>query len=173
MKKTIIYGASFNPVHLGHLSLMRALAARDDVAKIVLMPVGIHAFGKNLASGADRLAMLELATQDIAKVTISDFEITKTTTSYTYETLLAYQIAHPQEKITWIIGSENLADLPKWYRYDDLITDFSMEVIEREESELSFISSTKVRERVRKREPLAGWVPPAVEEYIINHRLYR
>ncbi|MCL2110587.1 nicotinate (nicotinamide) nucleotide adenylyltransferase [Microgenomates group bacterium] len=201
-KWTIIYGASFNPVHLGHLNLMKELAEQDWVKKLVLMPVGQHAFQKKLISGEDRLKMLALATKNIPKVVVSDWEIMKKTVSYTYETLLAYQIAHPEEKIAFILGSENLRDLEKWYRYEDLVTDFRTLIIERPQSEeqkltekylehyplmrkwtlvadqdkqvsYGLVSSTKIRERVRKGESLVGWTTKEVANYIGRKKLYR
>ena len=85
--ETGIYGGTFNPVHLGHIHLLKAAAPCFD--RILVMPdrVPPHKEAEMLASGEDRAAMLRLAVSDIPKAEVCTLELEAEGRSSTYLTL--------------------------------------------------------------------------------------
>ena len=196
-KKAVIIGASFNPVHNGHLAVAQAAMAEPDVERVIMLPCGQHAFGKVLAPKADRLQMLELAQEEVgATWEIDRREIESEETSYTYQTLVAWQKDNPDWQPVFILGSENLADFHKWYQVEKLVKEFEIWVTNREEREMKEelkkwggrlkewrtqldlsaqnlqISSTLVREKAARQEKLTDLVPTTVAAYIKEKGFY-
>ena len=102
--ETGIYGGTFNPVHLGHIHLLKAAAPCFD--RILVMPdrVPPHKEAEMLASGEDRAAMLRLAVSDIPKTEVCTLELEAEGRSYTYLTLRKLRALYPDDRFTLIIG---------------------------------------------------------------------
>ena len=91
MKQLGLFGGSFNPIHNGHLHLVRAVKRAMQLDGVVLMPTGEapHKSSAEYAPAADRLEMCRLAAEKYRWLQISDYEIRKNGKSYTVETLRA------------------------------------------------------------------------------------
>lgn len=113
-----LYGGSFNPPHVGHvLGVVYALSTAP-IDEVLVVPVYRHPFAKNLAPYDDRVAMSELALGWIPHVTISRVEEELGGESLTLRTIEHLQAKHPQWSLRLLVGSDVLADLPKWHRWD-------------------------------------------------------
>lgn len=198
-----IFGGAFNPVHNGHVHLVNELcrvnSAVDPFDRIILIPTANppHKTANGLISGEDRINMLKLAFEDFDNVEISTIEFESKEKSYTYQTLKKLKKLYPNDDLNLLIGSDQLFNFDKWYKYDEILKMASVHAITREESErqavadflndnkdnpLSSIavlvakpvvmSSTFVRNSVKNGESISGMVPKGVEEYIKEHRLY-
>lgn len=66
--KVTIFGAAFDPPHLGHQSIALSLLDQGLADSVWLLPVREHAFGKKLAPENDRLAMVELLANEVRKM---------------------------------------------------------------------------------------------------------
>lgn len=193
-----ILGGTFDPVHRGHLALARAAGDEVGLEKVMFVPAGQpwRKAGRMIASGEDRLAMLQLALEGGEAFEIGTLEMGPAGPSYTVDTLEALQADRPDDELVFILGEDALGDLPNWHRPERILelvklavarrADVSREALEGAgqrlpgllervvwlEMPLVEVSATGVRERARRGLPLEGMVPAAVADYIRQHRLY-
>ena len=131
-----IYGGSFNPVHFGHVGLVRWVTEHTDLDELWLLvspnnplkPAGL------LAPEEERLAQVREAVKDIPHVLASDFEFALPRPSYTANTLRALQAAYPQHEFTLVIGEDNLAIFEQWREYEYIAKHFRIFVYPRKGS---------------------------------------
>mgnify|MGYP003377043824 CR=1 FL=1 len=85
MKKIGLFGGTFNPVHNGHLNLLRQVQAQMQFDELLLIPSHLppHKEASDLASGKDRLQMLALAVEDIPEAGVCDIELHKSGKNFT------------------------------------------------------------------------------------------
>jgi nicotinate-nucleotide adenylyltransferase len=119
MKTVALYGGSFDPPHLGHEAIIKALQELDFIDKIIVMPTFLNPFKEKFAAPAAlRLKWLEKIFSDYEKVEVSSFEVDKKKKVPTIESVLALQ--KDFDRIYLVIGADNLATLKEWYRFDEL-----------------------------------------------------
>lgn len=198
--KTGILGGTFDPIHLGHLSI--ALAARDELGldEVLLMPAKVSPFkqSKKHAPDSDRIRMAELAAEDLSRVRVSRWEIERNEVSYTYNTLDTLEREHPEIQFVFLMGTDSFLELETWYHGEELLRRFSFALAPRPgfqrseyekkldryrdqygakvsvlRNEMIPVSSTDIRMRVKQGKSLRGLVPESVEQYIYEHRLYQ
>jgi nicotinate-nucleotide adenylyltransferase len=194
MNKIGVLGGSFDPVHLGHLSL-----AKDSLDQVIFMPVHRQPFKLNtrLSSDEDRLAMLREAIQDVPGLAVSDWEIKNKGISYTYLTLRALKEQNKDAKIYFITGTDTFLKINIWKNATELLAENNFiighrpgyreqELYERvAELNVKFdveiqvinntrldISATEIRGIVSDGGAISHLVPPGVERYIKKHGLY-
>jgi nicotinate-nucleotide adenylyltransferase len=196
--KIAILGGSFDPPHRGHTIIAKRLLKLNLFDRIWLMPLFEHPFNKNLSTPQERLEMTKYLESD--KVKVSDFEISKKSTSYTIDTLKFLSKNNPQDKFSWIIGTDQVKDFTKWKEWREIVDNFKLIVIPRSgfkkaEKEIRniakqikspknivlidrkkfppiYISSTLIRKRIKDKGHISNLVPKEVERYIIQHKLY-
>jgi nicotinate-nucleotide adenylyltransferase len=125
-----IFGGSFDPVHAGHLHVARAAQAARGLEQVVFVPAARppHKPERILASGADRVAMLELALAGepaSSRWSVADLELERSGPSYTIDTVreLPGRLGlAPQAELYLLLGSDNLRDLPRWREADELLS---------------------------------------------------
>jgi nicotinate-nucleotide adenylyltransferase len=194
-----ILGGSFDPVHNGHLHLAASARSELGLERVVFIPAARppHKLSRSLVPAEDRLNMLRLAAGDIDYLHIDDTEILRGGVSYTFETLSHLRDARPDVELYFIIGGDSLAELATWKRIDLIAGLVTFAVLRRsgpaspapppelaqalEGAEFRAVhlaappipvSSTAIRERIRRGESVKDLVPPAVEEYIQSRGLY-
>ena len=119
MKSVALYGGSFDPPHLGHEAVVKALEKLDFIEKIIIVPTFLNPFKEGFTAPAElRLKWLQEIYADHDKVSVSDFEVAKKRKVPAIETVEA--LHNTYEKIYFVIGADNLASLKKWYRYEEL-----------------------------------------------------
>ncbi len=153
-----------------------------------------------LAAAADRLALLRLALGDNPHFSLSEQEIVRGGTSYTFDTLSEWQRHHPAgEPPGFIIGMDSLLELHSWHRPLELLPLCRIITLQRpgfdklpSPGALSLpppwperlladvipgrncdISSAEIRERVAKGRSIRYLVPESVARYIMRRRLYQ
>jgi len=113
-----LLGGSFDPVHNGHVALAALFAKLLAPDELRIIPAGNpwqKACGLK-ASGAERVAMLELAFAEAALPVKMDLqEIERTTPSYTIDTLrnVRAQVG-PEASIVFLMGADQLQQLDTW-----------------------------------------------------------
>ena len=197
--KTVIFGGTFNPFHLGHLKLVREVEKTVSPDRFILMPAHLppHKLAEDLVSDADRLEMCRLAAMEVEGVEVSDYEINAGGKSYTVFTLEHFHELYPDDELYFAMGSDMLISFLNWYRTDrimelatlvcncrdendrEAITTAKAEIESRggrcvlTECDALVCSSTDVRTRIESGLPIDDLVPKSIAEYIDKRGLYR
>ena len=125
-----LLGGSFNPAHGGHrhvsLNALREVAL-DQVWWLVspqnpLKPVA------GMAPLAERIASARKVARH-PRIRVTDIEL-RLGTRYTIETVERLKALHPH-RFVWLLGADNLAQLPRWRRWRDLMAAVPVAVFER------------------------------------------
>jgi nicotinate-nucleotide adenylyltransferase len=187
--RTVIFGGSFDPIHVGHLSLASevvALGLADEVWFLV-SPQNPHKEACRLSDENVRMQMVRLAIEGNENFKASDFEFTLPRPSYTINTLSALEKAFPDREFVLLIGADNWEKFDRWYRYEEILARYEIIVYPRENSlkpelpagvtwlsaKLHDVSSTQIRELVAKGCSISRLVVPAVQVFIDKNNLYR
>lgn len=119
MKTIALFGGSFDPPHIGHEKIVKALLTRDDIDKIIVMPTYLNPFkDSSLAPASQRLEWLKEIFSSSKKVEVSSYEVAQNKKVSTYETV--QHLLKTYDKIYLVIGADNLQNLHKWYEIDKL-----------------------------------------------------
>lgn len=186
-KKVGILGGTFNPPHIGHLIIANEVLHALNLDEVCLMPNANppHKEIQNRVTAEQRRTMVELSIQDVPKLKIETIEIDKGGTSYTFDTMELLRRREPETDFYFIIGGDQVEDLPKWYRIEDLIQNVHLVGVPRPNKSLETaypivtieipqidISSTTVRNRITHGETTKFLISDAVREYIREEKLY-
>ncbi len=201
MKRLLLFGGSFNPIHHGHLIVARTAAEALGIERVVLVPSARspHKTGEDLAPADDRLQMCRAAVAGDPMFDVSDWELTQPPPSYTLHTLRHFRTAHPDSALYWLIGMDSLRELTTWHRVRELASECTVVTVSRggvsapDLSEIRAtlmpqdysrlvkhilpspaleISASDIRQRVRVGLPIAYLTPPSVDAHIRARRLY-
>lgn len=187
-----IYGGSFNPIHHGHTQLAASIVAQGLVDELWLLVSPLNPLKQgttsDIAEYEHRLKMAELATQNLEGVKVSDFERHLPLPSYTITTLGELHRAYPEHEFVLVIGADNWERFPRWYHADEIIANYSILIYRRPGCELDEkalpssvqvvdtplydVSSTQIRESVKKGRMMRRWLDAQVVKYIKKHQLY-
>lgn len=144
----------------------------------------------SLANDFDRLHLVNLAIGQNTLIRASNIEFSLSKPSYTIDTLTYLSEKYPDHEFVLIMGGDNLATLHKWKNYEQILTRYEIYVYQRPRvlPEIKFsksrvkildqfplldISSTYVRQCIRKRISIQYLVPDAVFEYLEGSNMYR
>ena len=192
-----VFGGTFDPIHLGHVAIVRTVRDALDLDLVIIVPAG-HPWLKPAppeASAEDRLAMTRLAFAGEPRTEVSRVDIDRPGPTYTVDTLRDLRAAHPEQgpdarQWCFITGADALNTIDQWREPDALIEMAHLVGVQRPGHPAPTpaipadawslvmmdpvdISSTDIRARVRAGEPIDHLVPKAVAAYIAEHRLYR
>jgi len=198
-KRLGIFGGTFDPPHVGHLIL--AAEARDqlglDQVLWVVTPDPPHKTGRVITPLDIRLEMVQAALGADTGFAISRAEIDRPGPHYTVDTVAILAEQNPGTELFYLMGGDSLHDLPIWKRPAELVSrlagigvmrrpqDFvDLPLLERAvpgivakvhfvDAPLLEISSTSIRERVKRGRHYYYFLPPQVAAIVEQHRLYR
>jgi len=109
-----LLGGSFNPAHAGHLHVSRMALRRLGLDAVwwLVSPQNPLKGEDGMAPYAARMAGARRAARD-PRIFVSDLE-TRTGTRYTADTLALMVAAFPKRRFVWLMGADNLVQLPRW-----------------------------------------------------------
>lgn len=182
-----ILGSYFNPPHLGHLLVAQQVLDFTQTEHVWLMPGFKSAFGKDLLPAKHRLNMINML--QLTGTSVSTLEIDHQLSGNTIELIPLLKEQYPKDTFTFIIGSDQLTIFHKWGQWELLLQELPFLVVERAGYPLqpiyqnmkvlrhplfvkTNISSTLIRERIRRKLSISRLVLPDVEAYIRAHQLY-
>jgi nicotinate-nucleotide adenylyltransferase len=175
-----LFGGSFDPPHVGHQMAMLYALAVGRVERLLMVPAFRHAFDKQLSPWEHRLEMARRAAAPFGGlVEVSEIERRIGGASRTLHTVRALAEERPGIRIDVVIGADLLGERERWLGWKELEPLVGWIVVGRSGHPggggpaLPEVSSTEVRERVRRGEPIDRCVPAAVCDYIAEHGLYR
>jgi nicotinate-nucleotide adenylyltransferase len=184
-----LFGGSFDPIHHGHLLVAQSAAETLGLGELRFVPASQQPFktGTHGASAEDRAAMIERAIAGMPGLALERAELEREGPSYTVDTLRALRAREPGTAFVLLVGSDAAMGMPRWHEAPELgrlarlvafgragaaagavpagIEFITVPAVE--------ISSTAVRERVRRGQSIRYWVPDAVAEFIAARGLYR
>ena len=120
MEKIGILGGTFDPIHFGHIELMKAAKAQLELSKIIVVPNGNPPHKEDEASAEDKFNMVNEVLADYPDFLVCDYEINKETPSYTWETVLYLKEEYPEDELYFIMGMDNLADFKFWVKPEEI-----------------------------------------------------
>lgn len=195
-----ILGGSFDPPQLGHLILAEYSRESLNLDCILFVPVGDHPVKRDelRLPLRRRLAMLELAIADNPHFGISRADIDREGPHYSADSVKIIRAQQPDAQLYFVMGGDNLRDLPTWERPQELIRCCRLAVMRRADEDIApdmhddvlpglsrqvnmidvpllsvWLSSTHVVSRLRAGRSVRYLVPDAVLDYIRAHNLYR
>ncbi|HID95911.1 MAG TPA: nicotinate-nucleotide adenylyltransferase [Candidatus Latescibacteria bacterium] len=194
MKRVGVLGGTFDPIHIGHLIIAEEVRTKFTLNKILFIPSAYppHKEGQDVTPVHLRYRMTVLATQGNPSFEVSSIELDRPGKSYTVDTLKVLRSSLEKETdIYLIIGGDEALDIASWRRPDEIFDLCGVIVVnrpgydvnvlgERWKARMTFtfvpqidISSTRIREKVRRGESIKYLVPDSVESYIKEQGLYR
>jgi len=201
-RKIILFGGTFDPIHLGHTAVAAAAGERIGAEKVIFVPAKRSPLKAIFpeAGDEDRLRMIELAITGNGRFELGDYELKKPGPSYTLETVRYFQHQLGEDVVIyWLAGADTVEDLPHWYGIMELIDECNLAVMYRAgfkppdfsdfkqiwgeqrieklqrnivETPLIDISSTEIRKRLSTGREVSAMVCPKVLQYIRGHGLY-
>ena len=119
MKTIALYGGSFDPPHIAHEAIVKALRELDFIDKVVVIPTFLNPFKKTFtAPAALRLQWLKEIFSEYDDVEISSYEVDLQRKVPSIETV--QHLLQNYDKIYLLIGADNLQSLSQWYKYNEL-----------------------------------------------------
>ena len=155
-RKTAIYSGSFNPLHIGHLAIIKYMIeeAGFDMVYLIVSPKNPLKDGISSATGADRYkAAVEAVNRHFpacsdteAKVKVDDIELNMPEPHYTIRTLDALKEREPDNAFTFVMGADNLADIRRWRDYSRILKEYGTAVYPRKGFDLDKIKQDLLNE---------------------------
>ena len=184
MRRLGIYGGTFDPIHHGHLILAREAREQLDLDTVLFVPATKSPFkDEPVTPAADRLAMLEAAIANEPGFVLDPIELHRPASSYTIDTIEIIRKREGDAELFYLIGQDNVAGLPKWHRFDELVKLVQFVVLDRAGAPAAHsyivvqrkidISATQIRNRVASNLSIRYLVPEAVEKLIRSRGLYQ
>ena len=188
-----LYFGTFNPIHIGHLIIANHMAEYSDLDQIwmVVTPHNPHKKKSSLLDDYHRLHMVHLATEDYPKIQPSDIEFKLPQPNYTVNTLAHLQEKFPKHEFSLIMGEDNLNSLHKWKNYEVILQNHDIYVyprlnsgeideqfinhpkIHRVGAPVIELSSTFIRESIKKGKNVVPMLPNKVWEYVEHNLFYK
>jgi nicotinate-nucleotide adenylyltransferase len=192
-----VLGGAFNPPHMGHLVLAQEALVQLELDSVIFMPMG-QAPHREIAAdpGRDvRFELAEAAAADDERFSPSRLEVDREGPSYTVDTLRELKEERPDDELAWILGGDQAAKLKRWREPEKVLELATIAATERgawrragiyveaahlrNSERLKFfemppigLSSTLIRRRVARGQPIRYLVPDAVIGLIEARGLY-
>jgi nicotinate-nucleotide adenylyltransferase len=191
---TGLFGGAFDPPHNGHVALAESAIAHFSLERLVVIPTGVAPHKQVETPAETRCRLAEAAFADLPSVEISRWEIERGEPSYTLETTRWARERYGE--LIFLVGADQFAKLDTWHKPDEVLElarlgvatrpGYPREVLDeslarlRDPGRVEFfelephpVSSTGVRARVARGEPIDGLVPARVARLVAELGLYR
>lgn len=194
MMTLCLYGGAFDPVHKGHIHFARRICDTFKPDTFFFIPTCFSPFKghQKYATDKQRLDMLEMAAKAIPNTHVSNLEIDRQGISYTLDTLKYFNELYPGHRMLWVIGDDHVRSLSQWKGYPEHFRYCDFIVLPRYENNIkSFIdehpfksqfhllnaekiniSSTMIREAIKKSQSILSYVPKEINDYILANKMY-
>ncbi len=175
MKKIILFGGSFDPIHDGHLALAKAALKQREADALYFIPAQVSPFKEKKVRFEDRYEMVKKAIAPFRKMHVSDFEGKSMEASYTIKTVEKFKRDFPNAQLEFLIGDDHIERLDEWKDIERLSKMIQFIVYERYgikhpfpqiEGKIMDVSSTAIRQGKSMRSP------KSVLKYMMEKGLY-
>jgi len=132
-----LFGGTFDPVHLGHLRTAIELAEDYSLNQLRLLPNHRPAHrDQPVASTAQRIKMLELATQHLSQLVVDPREALRDKATYTFDTLSEFRHEFPDAMLIFFMGQDAFSAFDTWHRWHEILDLANLVVIDRPDAQL-------------------------------------
>lgn len=185
-----LYFGSFNPIHTGHLIIASYVLNNTDLKHIWMVVSPQNPFKKTstLLNEYARLHLIQTAIEGTNNIKASKVEFGLPKPSYTIDTLIYLNEKYPQHEFSIILGSDSFCNLSKWKNFQVIIKNYALYIYKRVgfciennitaniqvlNSPLIEISSTHIRNLIKKGKSIRYLLPDSVKEEIEKNNYYR
>lgn len=199
-KVIAVFGGSFNPPINSHISLAKEIIEKcKSIEKLIFVPVSTRYQKIELVDDKHRYNMLKLICKNEDKLEVSDIELKHNRQLYTIETLDFIKEQYGKDyNVMFVMGTDNLKELETWKEPERILRDYKVIVLERDNDNVEEIisnsellkenmksliilkgikkidlSSTMIRDKIKKGEDVKEYVPNSILEYIYENNLYK
>ena len=139
----LVFGGSFNPVHQGHLKLIKNLLKLGGEPEIFVIPAAQSPFKsrEDLIPAEIRWRLLEIALPKNSRLHLLNNEINRSGLSYSYETWQQLCEQYRSENWFWVIGSDTFAEFDRWHRVDKFVMKIQLIIVKRKEEVVRNVSA--------------------------------
>ena len=193
MKKIGLYFGTFNPIHIGHLTIANHMVEFSDLDEVWMVVTPYNPFKKKstLLDNHHRLEMVFKATEDYSNIHPSDIEFKLKQPNYTVQTLAHLEERYPGKQFSLIMGADNLKSLHKWKNYEVILENYQVYVypristgevpeqfkdhpkITKVNAPIMEISSTFIRKAISNKKNIQPLLPVSVWEYVDLMNFYK
>ncbi len=124
--KIALFGGTFDPVHLGHLAVARAAAAKFDLGRVYFVPADLppHKQKRKLTDFQHRFAMLALATAEDKRFVPSLLDAHTGAPNYSVQTVRRLKATlGKSDKLYFLIGMDAFQDISTWRKPVELLSE--------------------------------------------------
>ncbi|MBU1120430.1 MAG: nicotinate (nicotinamide) nucleotide adenylyltransferase [archaeon] len=189
-----VFGGSFNPIHFGHLIAAQEILWSGMAEEVWFMPCYKNPLKQNgmTDTAKDRLEMVSLSIEGNPKLRVSELELKRKGESYTIETIRELKKSFPEHGFHWVMGSDLVEEFHKWKEAKEIVKEVKIivfplpdfkeinnELIKNSEPLIvntpitTNISSSLIRERVKRNKPVDYLITRKVQTYLQEHELYK
>ena len=186
-KKIGLFGGTFDPVHIGHLIIAETVLEQSGLDMVMFIPSARppRKHHELMFTAHKRLKMLSEAIKDNPNLVVSDIEMKREGPSYTIDTIREIKAALPSgTELSFIVGKDNLYEMETWKDPHAIIEECTILVADRiceKKCDIPYwlktkvkmvniplleISSSEIRNRIRKGKSIRYMVPEVVEKEI-------
>jgi nicotinate-nucleotide adenylyltransferase len=124
MKRIAFFGGTFDPVHNGHMYIATALLDQFELDEFIFIPAfhAPHKTRQKPTSAYDRYAMLCLATEDDARIRVSQMEFETPEEPYSVQTLAKLNAAYEHDRIFFVMGADSWMDILTWRAWETVLS---------------------------------------------------
>jgi nicotinate-nucleotide adenylyltransferase len=123
--KVAVFGGSFDPPHLGHTQLILSLKEAYSIDEVLIIPAQLNPLKPAIASPEDRLYMCRLAFDDVPGCTVLDLEVSRSSPSYTIDTLqwlMDHHVVFQRSERFLFLGADVIPSLPQWKDVEKVVS---------------------------------------------------
>lgn len=188
-----LYFGTFNPIHIGHLTIANHMAEYSSLDQIWMVVTPHNPFKKksSLLDNHHRYEMVYKATESYPKLQPSDIEFKLPQPNYTVTTLAHLDEKYPDHQFSLIMGADNLKSFHKWKNYETILENHHIYVypriaegdiahefmnhpkIHKVAAPIMEISSTFIRKAIKEEKNIRPLLTKETWEYIDAMNFYR
>ncbi|RMA66144.1 nicotinate (nicotinamide) nucleotide adenylyltransferase [Ulvibacter antarcticus] len=192
-KKIGLYFGTFNPIHVGHLTIANYMVEFSDLDEVwmVVTPHNPHKKKSTLLADNHRLTMVRIALEDYPKLKASNVEFDLEQPNYTVNTLVHLEEQHPDADFCLIMGEDNLKSFHKWKNFEVILERYAIYVyprvsegkietqfkdhskITKVDAPIMELSSTFIRKGIAAGKNIRPMLPHSVWKYLDEMNFYR
>lgn len=171
MAKTIVFGGSFDPVHVEHTNILKAAVRELCADKVIVVPTKNPPHkSASKTPFSDRAEMARIAFSKVsANVIVDDIENRNDGVNYSSDNLPVLEKKYG--KFVYVIGGDSLLALESWHEPEFIVRNFEIAVFDREGYQSAKDKAAELNEKWNGKIRILEYVGKEVDSHTIRDRL--